>query len=205
MGEVTINVNGRPYRMACEDGQEAHLSEVGAMLAGRVADIASQVGQVGDATLLVMAGLLATDEANQAGDGAPDPAVAQERDALKAEVEQLRSERGELAENVKAMEAAAADMARLEADLEALVAERDALKAEAETLRNSAGAATSADDALRTERDGLAAELERLREAHDALAKDRDARATAEENAAQAIEALTGRVARLTKALEPAG
>ena len=92
MGEVTITVNGRPYRMACEDGQEPHLRGLGADLANRVQELAGQVGKVGDAQLLVMAALIAADEAqvaSTAGGGAGDDEAVRslmaERDALIAE------------------------------------------------------------------------------------------------------------------------
>ena len=65
MGEVTIKVNGRPYRMACEDGQEDHLLKLGEDLAARVADLATQVGQANDAQLLVMAALITADEVRE--------------------------------------------------------------------------------------------------------------------------------------------
>ena len=96
MGEVTINVNGRPYRMACEDGQEGHLNTLGADLAQRVEDLSSQVGKIGDATLLVMAALLISDEHSElkesVGDQADSAALKAERDALAKELADLRAD-----------------------------------------------------------------------------------------------------------------
>ena len=57
MGQLAITVNGRSYPIACEEGQEKHLAELGAYVDKRVKDLVASVGQVGDTRLLVMAGL----------------------------------------------------------------------------------------------------------------------------------------------------
>jgi len=62
MAEVQITVNGRVYHMACDDGQEEHLLTLADYVGGRVAELAQNMGQVGDARLLVMASILIADE-----------------------------------------------------------------------------------------------------------------------------------------------
>jgi cell division protein ZapA len=62
MSQVTIRINGRAYDVNCENGQENHVQRLAMTLAGKVAELVKQVGQVGDARLLVMAGLLVADE-----------------------------------------------------------------------------------------------------------------------------------------------
>lgn len=62
MAEVQITVNGRVYHMACDDGQEEHLLNLADYVGGRVAELAHDMGQVGDARLLVMASILIADE-----------------------------------------------------------------------------------------------------------------------------------------------
>lgn len=62
MSEVTITVNRRPYRLACEDGQEDHLKGLAARIDARVNDLVGKFGQIGDQQLLVMVGLLLADE-----------------------------------------------------------------------------------------------------------------------------------------------
>ena len=62
MAQVDISINGKSYRIACEDGQEKRLRELAQMVDAHVADMVEQVGQVGDTRLLVMASLLVADE-----------------------------------------------------------------------------------------------------------------------------------------------
>ncbi len=66
MAQVTVTINGRKYQIACDDGQEAHLSRLGADVDKRVGELVAAVGQIGDAHLLVMASLLVADELSDA-------------------------------------------------------------------------------------------------------------------------------------------
>ena len=66
MADVTIHVNKRPYIVACAEGQEAHLRHLASLLDRKMAELIAGQGQVGDLKLLVMAGLLLADEAEEA-------------------------------------------------------------------------------------------------------------------------------------------
>lgn len=66
MSQVTIRINGRPYEIACEDGQEDHLQRLSEYLDRRVQEVVATVGQVGDSRLLIMASLLISDELSDA-------------------------------------------------------------------------------------------------------------------------------------------
>ena len=68
MAQVEIRINGRDYRIACEDGQESHLSNLAKYLDGKVTELVEEVGQIGDTSLMVMAGLLITDELSDTRD-----------------------------------------------------------------------------------------------------------------------------------------
>jgi cell division protein ZapA len=61
-GQVEILVNGRSYRIACDDGQEAHVARLGRYVDQKVQGLVQSVGQIGDARLLLMASLLVADE-----------------------------------------------------------------------------------------------------------------------------------------------
>lgn len=62
MGQVAVDINGRRFQVACDDGQEEHVRELGAYIDSKVKQVADQIGQVGDPRLLLMASLLITDE-----------------------------------------------------------------------------------------------------------------------------------------------
>lgn len=62
MAQVDVTVNGRDYQIACDDGQEDHLAQLGEYVDRRVKELATTVGQVGDSRLLVMVSLLIADE-----------------------------------------------------------------------------------------------------------------------------------------------
>lgn len=84
MGQVTLKINGYPYVLGCPDGQEAHLQALGAELDARVASIRSQVGNLGEARLLAMAGIMLADELADAKAGqAPGTAAAAEAEAAE--------------------------------------------------------------------------------------------------------------------------
>jgi len=66
MSRVSVTINGRKYAIACEDGQEAHLSRLAAYIDRRISELVASVGQIGDTQLLVMASLLVADELSDA-------------------------------------------------------------------------------------------------------------------------------------------
>ena len=66
MAQVDVAINGKSYKIACDDGQENHLLELASNVDQRVQQLVSSVGQLGDARLLVMACLLISDELSEA-------------------------------------------------------------------------------------------------------------------------------------------
>ena len=68
MSDVTLTINRRPYKVACEDGQEDHLRCLGRLVEERVGELVESMGQIGDQRLLVMASLLFADDAKGARD-----------------------------------------------------------------------------------------------------------------------------------------
>ena len=66
MAQMTIEVNGRPYTVGCEDGQEAHLLELARIFDRQVRQVSQDVGQLGDTRLILMGALLIADELTDA-------------------------------------------------------------------------------------------------------------------------------------------
>lgn len=62
MGQVSVIINGRNYRLACSDGEEGRLLELAGHVKSRVEQLIREFGQVGDDRLLLMTALLVTDE-----------------------------------------------------------------------------------------------------------------------------------------------
>ena len=62
MSHINVTINGRQYRMACEEGQEVRLLRLAESLESRVEALRGRVGEIGDARLTVMAALTACDE-----------------------------------------------------------------------------------------------------------------------------------------------
>ncbi|RIK98730.1 MAG: cell division protein ZapA [Proteobacteria bacterium] len=62
MKHVNVTINGRQYRMACEEGQEARLAGLARDLDARIADLRGKFGEIGDQRLEVMSALTIADE-----------------------------------------------------------------------------------------------------------------------------------------------
>jgi len=61
MHQVSVTINGRQFRMACEDGQEDHLMNLAHDFDSRIEGLRKQFGEIGDARLTVMAALTIAD------------------------------------------------------------------------------------------------------------------------------------------------
>ena len=64
MGQLTIRINGYPYTVGCEDGQEDRLLAMAEVVDARVAGIKALGTHTGESKLLVLAALLMADELN---------------------------------------------------------------------------------------------------------------------------------------------
>ena len=66
MAQLTIEVNGRPYLVGCEDGQEAQLRELAKVFDGHVRQLSGDAGQIGETRLFLMGALMMADELQDA-------------------------------------------------------------------------------------------------------------------------------------------
>jgi cell division protein ZapA len=62
MSHANVTINGRQYRMACEEGQEARLLTLAESLESRIGGLRGKFGEIGDARLVVMVALTVCDE-----------------------------------------------------------------------------------------------------------------------------------------------
>ncbi len=66
MPEVNVDINGRKYRMACEEGQEQHLLGLADRFNQHIDAFKGTFGEIGDNRLTVMAGIAVLDELAEA-------------------------------------------------------------------------------------------------------------------------------------------
>ena len=66
MPQVTVSIAGRVYRMACNEGEEAHIEGLGQLVHAKVEEIRKSFGEIGDQRMVVMAALTLADELTEA-------------------------------------------------------------------------------------------------------------------------------------------
>src|ERR1044072_6865976 len=62
MAQVTVSIDGKQYRMACDPGQEEHLMDLAQRFDRYVLHLKDSFGEIGDQRLTVMAGIMVMDE-----------------------------------------------------------------------------------------------------------------------------------------------
>ena len=62
MAQLTLEVNGKPYAVGCEDGQEAHVRSLAEIIDARVREIAPDAGAMGETRLILLGALMLADE-----------------------------------------------------------------------------------------------------------------------------------------------
>ena len=67
MPQVAVQINGKTYRMACDEGQEAHLLDLAQRFDATINSLKGSFGEIGDQRLTVMAGGMVTDELVEMG------------------------------------------------------------------------------------------------------------------------------------------
>jgi cell division protein ZapA len=99
MSQVTVTINGRQFRMACEDGQESHLLRLAQEFDQRIDKLRGTFGEIGDTKLTVMAALTVADEFADASGRLR---------RLEAELAELQSARAAAAEHADVTQGAIA-------------------------------------------------------------------------------------------------
>jgi cell division protein ZapA len=84
MAQVTVTIDGKAYRMACEEGQEDHLTDLATRFDRYVGHLKDQFGEIGDLRITVMAGIMIMDEISE---------LTRRVASLEGELTSLRSNR----------------------------------------------------------------------------------------------------------------
>ena len=100
MNHINVTINGRQFRMACEEGQEVRLLKLAESFESRIQNLRGKFGEIGDARLTVMASLTVCDELLDA--------VNRIR-SLEEELASLRDVRASAADRAKATQTAVAN------------------------------------------------------------------------------------------------
>ena len=107
MSHINVTINGRQYRMACEEGQEGRLLRLAESLESRIGNLRGKFGEIGDARLTVMAALTVCDELVDANNRIR---------SLEEELEALRDVRVVAADRARATQVAVANALNSAAD-----------------------------------------------------------------------------------------
>ena len=100
MAQVSVTINGRVYRMACDDGQEEHLARLARELDARIARLRESFGEIGDTRLTVMAALMVADELTE---------TRRRAKTTEQEIEGLKESRLAIGDRIEANERAIAE------------------------------------------------------------------------------------------------
>src|SRR6218665_2312898 len=114
MAQVTVMIDGKAYRMACEEGQESHLEDLASRFDQYVGHLKTQFGEIGDLRLTVMAGIMVMDELSE---------VNRRLKGLETEVDNLKRSRDDaLSDSAKTEDALAAALSEVTSQIQSIVA-----------------------------------------------------------------------------------
>jgi cell division protein ZapA len=68
MGQVVVKVNGRDFPLTCTDGQEQRIRRLAQYVDAKISDFTKNLGQIGEARLILLAALVIADELSDANE-----------------------------------------------------------------------------------------------------------------------------------------
>ena len=94
MAEIDIIIAGRPYKVACRDGEEDNLRAAARLVDAKSREALSGLGTLSEARQLLFAGLLLADQLidqnpQAAPPAGPDPEIAGQAERLAQRLESL--------------------------------------------------------------------------------------------------------------------
>ena len=94
MAQISVTIDGRKYRLACTEGEEARLESLAGLIDDKIGEMRKSFGEIGDQRLVIMAALTIADSLAEARD---DAAAQRKRsDAAEERAQALVSSLDEL-------------------------------------------------------------------------------------------------------------
>jgi len=93
MPQISVSINGKTYRMACDEGEEERLIGLAEKFETYVGTLKSNFGEIGDQRLTVMAAIMVVDELTEA---------KRQIKGVEAELASLRESRNAVVERYEA-------------------------------------------------------------------------------------------------------
>ncbi len=111
MADVNVTLNGRTYRLECDDGEEDHLVELSEMVQERHEKLQKKFGQVGDDRLLLMTALMVADELTEMEKKLEDSEARQasSKERVKSNEARVAGEIAAVADRIEVLNAALGD------------------------------------------------------------------------------------------------
>ncbi len=95
MAQITVTINDRSFRMACDDGEEERLLGLAQRFDDSINSLRENFGEIGDQRLTVMAGIMVTDHLAE---------VERKLKAAEARIEELGKAEASVEERLAAQE-----------------------------------------------------------------------------------------------------
>jgi cell division protein ZapA len=70
MSQISVTIDGRKYRLACNEGEEARLESLAGLIDQKIGEMRKTFGEIGDQRLVIMAALTLADNLTEARDEA---------------------------------------------------------------------------------------------------------------------------------------
>ena len=124
MPEVEINIGGRSFDVACQEGEEHYLYTAAEMLDQEASTLTEQIGRLPESRMLLMAGLMLADKTAGVEDKLRE--MKAKLSDMESELEKLRGAPAPAAERIEVPvvpESVTESLAELAARAEALAAE----------------------------------------------------------------------------------
>ncbi len=62
MAELAVMIDGRVYRVACDEGEEVRLGDLAQLVDAKISALRARFGEIGDQRLIIMAAITLADE-----------------------------------------------------------------------------------------------------------------------------------------------